>query len=85
MSDDIIAEYNYELGHKQALRGVLGTLIKELGSDDPDANAERWRLERMDTIAALRSICEDHGDNDWEDNLHLADVVNKHLSRHLYE
>jgi hypothetical protein len=24
-----------------------------------------------------------HGDNDWPDDLHLADVIDKHLARHL--
>ena len=31
----------------------------------------------------LRSECADLGDNDWSDNLHLADVVEKHLVRHV--
>jgi len=36
-----------------------------------------------ETRAALRRVCEEHGDNDWRDDLHLADVVEKHLGRHL--
>lgn len=39
--------------------------------------------ERDETIAMLRHVCEEHGDNDWPDNLHLADVIEKHLWRNL--
>ena len=70
----------YERGYRSALRMVLGDVLRGL-MDDGDA--ERWRLERMDTVAALRRVCERYGDNDWEDNLHLADVVEKHLERNL--
>jgi len=31
----------------------------------------------------LRMVCDDHGDNDWSNELHLADVVEKHLANHL--
>lgn len=27
----------------------------------------------------LRQVCDEFGDNDWPDNLHLADVIEKHL------
>jgi hypothetical protein len=39
--------------------------------------------ERKETINVLREICEYYGDNDWPDNLHLADIIEKHLFRHL--
>ena len=42
-------------------------------------------LERRDTVKMLRNICESYGDNEWEDNLHLADVLEKHLWRWLEE
>lgn len=35
--------------------------------------------ERSATVAILRQVCTSHGDNDWRDNLHLADVIEKHL------
>ena len=47
--------------------------------------AESWRIERAQAIAMLRQVCEHHGDNDWPDDLHLADVIEKHLWRHLEE
>ena len=31
----------------------------------------------------LRQVCAKYGDNDWPDNLHLADVIEKHLLRNL--
>lgn len=41
--------------------------------------------ERAETIFILRIICKDHGDNDWEDDLHLADIIDKHLGKHLID
>lgn len=32
---------------------------------------------------ALRIVCAEFGDNDWSDDLSLADVIEKHLARHL--
>lgn len=40
-------------------------------------------ISRAQTVAALRAICEEFGDNDWSDDLHPADVIEKHLARHL--
>jgi hypothetical protein len=31
----------------------------------------------------LRRVCAKFGDNDWSDDLRLADVLEKHLLRHL--
>ena len=39
--------------------------------------------EREVAVAALRELCGEYGDNDWADDLHLADVIEKHLRRHL--
>lgn len=39
--------------------------------------------ERQDVVRLLREICAEYGDNDWPDNLHLYDVIEKHLWRHL--
>ena len=40
--------------------------------------------ERVSVVAILREVCRDYGDNDWADDLHLYDVIEKHLARHLY-
>ena len=78
-------EAHYEAGRRTALTFMLGTVLSELGVDDPAAGKARWILDREATVVALRRVCEDHGDNDWPDNLSLADVVEKHLYRHLGE
>lgn len=78
-------ERHYEAGRSMAWREVLARAIGALGVEDPAAGQARWILERKATVAALRRVCEDHGDNDWADNLHLADVVERHLHRHLGE
>ena len=41
--------------------------------------------ERAGVVVTLRALCADFGDNDWPDDLDIADVIEKHLSRHLYE
>lgn len=53
---------------------------------------EAWRLpreisvsERQETIKSLRGLCKDFGDNDWPDDLHLADVIEKHLGKYLVD
>ena len=37
--------------------------------------------ERQEVVAILRRLCAEPGDNDWPDNLHLSDVIEKHLIR----
>jgi hypothetical protein len=75
-------------GHRAALRGVLGHVLGNLNGDregDRDAALARAVAELEDVRSALRRICATHGDNDWEDTLHLGDVLEKHLERHLDE
>ena len=36
-------------------------------------------------IQMMRDICKEYGDNDWDDNLHIVDIVHKHLHKHLPE
>ncbi len=74
-------ERAYGMGHDAALRIVLATVLQVM----PQGDAERWRLERGAAVAQLRSVCEDFGDNDWPDDLHLADVIEKHLARQLHD
>jgi hypothetical protein len=70
-------------GHRAAWTSVLQRCLMELGYEDTEATRAKWILEREATVAALRSVCADHGDNDWDEHLHLADVIEKHLARHL--
>jgi predicted secreted protein len=79
ISDDELDkdDRHYIEGMKAAYKSMLSECISHLGAEDKDKYA--WQLERAATVAALRSLCEDIGDNDWEDNLHLADVISKHI------
>ncbi len=50
----------------------------------PRQTFEQWQAERRDIVAALREVCEHHGDNEWTDNINLGDAINMHLGNHLY-
>lgn len=75
-------EQAYIAGKRMAWRRMLDQCIRELG-DAPNLDAARLLSELEETRAALRRICADHGDNEWPDDLSLADVIEKHLARHL--
>lgn len=70
-------------GYKAAYSRILAECLRHLGCDDPEAGKARWLLERTAVVACLRSACRDYGDNDWDDDLHLVDVIEKHLLRHI--
>lgn len=83
-----MSERDYINGNRMAWRVMLGECIRALlvnGDRDAELDAARAVAELEDARAALRRVCEDHGDNDWDDDLHLADVIEKHLARHLDE
>lgn len=48
-----------------------------------DAKLAERSSERAEAVAVLREACDLLGDNDWDDALHLADVIEKHLLKHL--
>lgn len=70
-------------GNNAAWRSMLSNCCRELGYDNPEVEKVSWITERVDTISILRSACSEFGDNEWEDDLHLADVIEKHLQNHL--
>jgi hypothetical protein len=74
-------EAAYMLGRKAVLREQLSAAMKGLNAED--LTNEYLIQERVDAIAALRSVCNEHGDNDWEDDLYLSDIISKHLADHL--
>ncbi len=48
--------------------------------DGPALTDEAWERQLSATRAALRTLCDDLGlPNDWPDDLHLADVVEKYI------
>ena len=78
-----MTEQDYIEGSRRAHINMLMYCLQALGVDGPEVEKARWIVERQETVAKLRQICESHGDNDWEDNLNLADVIEKHLWKHL--
>ena len=76
-------EKSYEQGSKMAWKTMLALCCRELGYDDPQVKKSSWIAERESIKNALRDICDEYGDNDWDDDLYLADVIEKHLRRNL--
>ncbi len=86
MSDDDQAERDDERwsrGYRAALVAMLGDVLHRLGYDDVEAQRAKWIIEREQAVAKLREVCGDFGDNDWTNELHLADVIDKHLARYI--
>lgn len=76
-------EQAYSEGNRAAWLHIYAEAARMLGYDGlPEA---RLAIEREQAVAALRILCRDHGDNDWPDDLHLRDVIDKHLGKHLYD
>ena len=88
-SRECARDEGYSAGRKRALIGVLRSVVGELliiADDDTtehEANEGRLLIERHEAVLTLRGVCEKHGDNDWSDDLHLSDIIEKHLERHL--
>ena len=77
-------ERSYAEGNRQAWLGILAEAVSHLGGDDSDAvDSALLVWERQEVVAKLREVCAEFGDNDWTDDLSLADVIEKHLMRHL--
>ncbi len=67
---------------QQALGHLAGRLAPFL-PDDLKGDLACAVAERAEIVATLRRVCRHFGDNDWSDRLNLADVIEKHLERHL--
>jgi post-segregation antitoxin (ccd killing protein) len=76
-------ERAYLEGKRAAWLRMLQEVLTGLGHDSKESSETSWLLERQEAIAALRRVCGKHGDNDWPDDLSLADVIDKHLGQHL--
>lgn len=77
-------EQVYIQGSRAAWAAMLQVCLKHLGYDAPESQRVSWILEREAAIVQLRDVCESFGDNDWDERLSLADVIEKHLGRHLH-
>jgi len=75
-----MSEQDYINGSQQAWLTMLKECCRQLGEM---ITRPSWIIERQETVLTLRRVCAEYGDNDWPDDLHLSDVVEKHLERHL--
>jgi len=79
-------ERYYTDGYRAAFRAMAPTVLSGLRNCDGAeweelAKTLASEMERSDTVAALRQLYRTMGGmDDWDDNLHLADVVNKRLA-----
>lgn len=76
-------EEHWNSGHRAAWTSMLQTCLSELDYVGNEVEHAKWVIEREAAVVALREVCAEHGDNEWQDNLFLADVIEKHLGRHL--
>ena len=76
-------EQSYIAGRKAMAASIIRECWDELNPDEK--KIANLIIERQEIVAMLRQVCENHGDNDWTDELNLADVIEKHLWRHLRE
>lgn len=77
-------ESAYERGYAQAMRSVMADASRALGREVDAPQDAALLAEIHDARNALRDLCREHGlSNDWGDDLHLCDVVEKHVGRSL--
>lgn len=74
-------EQEYERGFSAAMQLILARCMPHLQPQARDLAA--LVLERSQAVEMLRQVCAERGDNDWPADLHLSDVIEKHLWRHL--
>ena len=78
-------ENAYIQGCRATWNKVLSESLKKLGYNNSTTTlSPSWILEREAIIVQLRELCSEFGDNDWDEKLHLADVIEKHLGRYLH-
>lgn len=68
----------YSDSKNRAFGSVLNFLMQQLGKAE-NPSREALIIERQETILALRDLCDEIGDNDWDADLHLADIISKHV------
>ncbi len=76
----------YMEGEGQALKEMIIYCQNKLRAFGIELKTKKeFDQERIETIALLRMHCDEYGDNDWDDDLHLSDVIDKHLIRYFEE
>lgn len=84
-TDDERHERGYIEGRRRTLLNQLREAVSGLvGLGLPVPPVATLTAERQEAVARLRGLCADHGDNDWDDEDHLADVVDR-LGKYLAE
>ena len=68
-------------GNRAAWAAMYEHCLRQLGYEG--RTSASLLAEREAAVAMLREVCDQHGDNDWDNDLHLADVIEKHLFNHL--
>ncbi len=73
-------ERGFVAGMRAARVAALRHAAGELGYMDPITSAAAFAIVHLEQVrACLRRLCSECGDNDWPDDLHLVDVIEKHL------
>lgn len=79
-------EDRYGVGYLEGERAVWGRLLAHalhnLGYRSP--SPETWLIEREAVIAVLREACRRFGDNEWDEQEFLRDILEGHLLEYLY-
>lgn len=73
----------YSYGRRALATELLVKAAAEIGCKSITGRLGIMTAELERVRAALREVCEEHGDNEWSDDLDLEDVIRKHLQRHL--
>lgn len=80
MTDEEKQEESYNNGYRAAWLNIGKQAKSELGASEVD-----FSIERAQVIEFLRSVCLEFGDMEWDENLHIVDILNKHLFNHVLE
>jgi hypothetical protein len=81
-------EKGYVEGRRRTLINLLSHALKELRGFENPEDQPLIKLavevkEREETVAVLRRACEEFGDNGWPEDLHLGDVIENYLMKHI--
>ena len=75
----------YKRGQQSVWQYLYSIAASHLKLPEAEKLAAQLTAERVEVVAYLRGVCEVEGDNAWEDDLHLQDVIEKHLMCHLVQ
>jgi hypothetical protein len=76
-------ERSYLEGRRRAYIDMLMRALEALGYMAHKAKVGLLVAEMEEGKQRLRGLCERHGDNDWRNDEHLADIIEKHLGDYL--